>query len=347
MTVLKARIDCLVQFILKAILLLLVSGFNQSALSQQTQQIHPLSTSNTRPIILVHGIPTSRNAQLIKASQWQFELDTELTNHFSYNYDSNETVRFDGETTRTVLSVKYGLDDKSELEVIVPYVAHDGGSLDQFIEDWHDIFGLPQNGRKNNARDQLHYFYEKNGVTKLDFRQSASGMGDVQLIFAQEKNPQTFLSLDHFAFKVSVKLPTGDADKLTGSEGMALSAWMTGDSAMKWFGKDWLSYFSFGGMWLEEGKVIADQQLPFALFGGIGTGIKLSDRIVLQTQLDTHTPLYKGSDMRELNSVAFLFSMGGNLKLTNGWNIDIAVVEDILPHSAPDVTFHVGVNGRW
>ena len=161
------------------------------------------------------------------------------------------------------------------------------------------------------------------------------------------RDQESLSKLDHLTYKASVKLPTGDADKLTGSGGMALSAWMTGDRAMQWFDKDWLSYFSFGGMWLEEGEVIADQQLPFALFGGVGTGIQLTEHIVLQTQLDSHTPLYKGSDLRELNSIAFLISLGGNIKLSDAWNVDLAVVEDILPHSAPDVTFHLGVNGRW
>ena len=289
------------------------------------QQIHPLTTSNTRPIILIHGVPTSRSAQVTRASEWQFELDSEITNHFSYNYDGNERVRLDGETVRHALSLARGISDSASLEIIVPYISHDGGSLDQFIEDWHDIFGFPQNGRKNNPRDQLNFYYEKNGVVKLNFQQSANGV----------------------AFKAAVKLPTGDADKLTGSGAMAISAWLAGEHGTTWFEREGLNYYCVGGMWLEEGDVISDQQLSFAAFGGIGTGIQLGESVALQVQLDSHTPLYKGSDLRELNSIAFLITMGGNLKLSDHWNIDIAVVEDILPHSAPDVTFHFGVNGRW
>lgn len=310
-------------------------------------QIHPLSSSNTRPVVLIHGIPTSRNAQIVTGSQWQFELDAELTNHFSYNSDNNESVRFDGETTRTVVSLSRGIDKYSALEIVVPHVSHDGGSMDQFIEDWHDIFGFPQNGRKQNPRNQLNFFYQKNGVTKLDFQRSAGGLGDVQLVYALEIDRNKSTPETNLTIKAAVKLPTGDADKLTGSGGLSLSGWIAGDAATRWFGRDGRHYFSLGGMWLEEGDVIADQQVSFAIFGGVGTGIQLGHRVVLQAQLDTHSPLYKGSDLKELNSVAFLLSIGGNVKLGDHWNMDLAVVEDILPHSAPDVTFHLGFNGRW
>ena len=334
------------KFYSRQLVRLLVFGVLVSAYQPQliAQQIHPLTTSNTRPIILIHGIPTSRSAQVAQASEWRFELDSEITNHFSYNYDSNERVRLDGETVRHALSLARGISDSASLEIIVPYISHDGGSLDQFIEDWHDVFGFPQNGRKNNPRDQLNFYYEKNGVVKLNFQQPASGMGDIQLIFAHQIKAS---AEEHTAFKAAVKLPTGDSDKLTGSGAMAISAWLAGEHATTWFEREGLNYYSVGGMWLEEGEVISDQQLAFAAFGGIGTGIQLGERVVLQVQLDSHTPLYKGSDLRELNSIAFLITMGGNLKLSDHWNIDIAVVEDILPHSAPDVTFHFGVNGRW
>ena len=313
----------------------------------QAASIHPLSTSNTRPVVLIHAIPTSRSAEITAQDDWQISIDTELTNHFSYNYDSNETVRFDGETTRVAMSIKRGVTDNAELEVVVPFVSHDGGSLDQFIEDWHDVFGFPQNGRKQHPRDQLHFYYVKNGVVKLDFREPASGVGDVQFIYAVNMIEPRESGNGHLALKTSIKLPTGDSEKLTGSGGSSVSAWLTGDKSTSWFGFDGLNYFSAGAMWMEEGDVIADQQRSFALFGGIGSGVEVSKRIALQLQLDAHTPLYEGSDLTEMGSVAFLLTIGGSLEFSENWNLDLAVVEDILPHSAPDVTFHLGVNSRW
>ena len=311
------------------------------------QTIQPLSVTNTRPVVYIHGIPASRQSQLLKSSELKFDVDYDVTNHFSYNFDSNETVRFDGETQRVSVSIKYGLTNETEIEIVLPYVSHDGGSLDGFIENWHDFFGFPQNGRTNTPRNQLNYFYEKNGVTKLDFQESSSGVGDAQFIYAVKLNQQWFSQQNHLTFKAAIKLPTGDSDKLTGSGGTGLAAWLAGDNSTTWFGYKGSYYYSMGGMLLEEGEVIPDQQLPYVLFGGIGSGAKLNQSVTLQLQLDAHTPLYEGSDMIELDSFAFLLTIGGNLKLGENWNLDIAVVEDILPHAAPDVTFHLGVNSRW
>ena len=168
MTVPKALSKKPVKFFIAVVLASVVLGLSSPVFAGQ---IHPLTTSNTRPTVLIHGIPTSRSAEITSKDKWKVELDSEITNHFSYNYDSNEQVRFDGETTRFALSVKHGIDNQAELEIILPYVSHDGGSLDQFIEDWHDIFGFPQNGRTNYPQNQLKFFYQKNGVTKLDFQE--------------------------------------------------------------------------------------------------------------------------------------------------------------------------------
>lgn len=306
-----------------------------------------MSTSNTRPVVLIHGIPTSRDARLTDWGDWAVELDSELTNHFSYNFDSDEQVRFDGETIRYALTFKHRIARNTEVEVMLPYVSHEGGSLDSFIEDWHDTFGFPQNGRKNNPRNQLRFYYQKDGIVKLDLREPTSGVGDAQIIFAFALRQKNSPVQDNLTLKTSIKLPTGDSDKLTGSGGVSVAAWLAGDKADQWFGFDGLNYYSVGGMWLEEGDVIADQQQSFALFGGIGSGLKISERVVLQLQLDSHTPLYKDSDMREMGAVAFLITIGGNLRISDNWNLDIAVVEDLYPHAAPDVTFHLGVNSRW
>lgn len=344
MTAPKALNKKTVKSITTAVLSALVLGLTFPVFAGQ---IHPLTASNTRPTILIHGIPTSRSAEITSTDEWKVELDSEITNHFSYNYDSNELVRFDGETTRFALSVKHGIDNKAELEIILPYISHDGGSLDQFIEDWHDVFGFPQNGRTNYPQNQLQFFYQKNGVTKLDFQESASGVGDAQIIFAVDLKEQKTQYQNNLTFKTAIKLATGDSNKLTGSGGITLSAWLAGDWSTRLFDLNGLNYYSIGGMWLEEGEVIADQQQSYAFFGGLGNGLQVSENIVLQAQLDFHTPLYKGSDMRELDSFAFLLTLGGNLKISEQWNIDIAVVEDALPHSAPDVTFHLGINSRW
>jgi len=310
-------------------------------------QIHPISVTNTRPTVLIHGLPSSRDPEVAPVGDLNVKLDYEVTSHFSHDKSSTEQVIFDGETRRIALSMSMGMFKGADVSLIVPYITHSGGTLDQFIEDWHDLFGFPQNGRDKSPENRLLYYYQKDGVTKLDFREPESGVGDLQLVFAFKIKHQWLTQQNNLAFKTAIKFPTGESDKLTGSGGKSLSAWLAGDRRTSWWDHDGLTYGSLGAMWLEKGDVITDQQRSFVVFGGIGSGVKFGEFVVLQAQLDAHSPFYEESSFTEISSPTFMLTMGGNVKFNESWNLDIAVTEDILPHSAPDVIFHLGINSHW
>jgi hypothetical protein len=308
--------------------------------------IHPLSTTNMSPVSLIQGLPPSHGAAVATSGDWQTSIDFSHANNFTHESTANEQVFLDGATTRVALSVKTGLFADADMELMVPFIKHYDGSLDSFIENWHDFFHLPQNGRKQWPRDQLLFLYKKNNVTQLEINEPVSGIGDARLTLGFKLNRHWFPHQKRLALKTAIKFPTGDAEKLTGSGGYGVFAWLTGDSATQWFQFPGLTYYRAGIAWLQDGDVMADQQRPFVAFGGIGTGARFSQRIVLQLQLDTHTSLYRDSTFNEINQYALMFTMGGNLKLTDAWNLDIAVVEDLYVHTAPDVTFQLKLNGR-
>ena len=311
------------------------------------QQLHPLDVTNTSPVILVQGLPNSRSPEITESGGVAVGLVYEITSNFTHQNSSQESLYFDGETTRVVLSLKTAMTRGVEVEVQIPYYSHDGGFLDQFIIDWHNLFGLPQNGRDQVPNNQLKYFYEKNGETKLDFEVPASGVGDTQVIFAFDIGKNWLTKQDKLAFKTAIKFPTGDSAKLTGNDAYAISAWLAGDVNTRWLSKQGLVYYSLGAMWLPEGEILQDQQRSWVWFGGLGGGIKVSEHVVLQLQLDSHSPFYQDSDFVEINGYALQLTLGGNLKFSKNWNLDIGVVEDLNVHASPDVIFHFKLNGRF
>ena len=84
-------------------------------------------------------------------------MTSEVANNFTSNNTNAESITIDGETWRNQLQVSYSLTDKWELSIAIPHVAHDGGSFDGFIEDWHKVFGLPNKARRAVAQNKLNY----------------------------------------------------------------------------------------------------------------------------------------------------------------------------------------------
>ena len=331
--------------VLALILLILQAIFTSSFI--QAQQIHPLNITNSSPVILVQGLPNARDAQLTAPGNFKVNLVYEITSHFTFQDTDSEQLLFDGETMRALLSVKTGVSRDMELEIQLPYLSHDGGFLDSLIINWHDFFGLPQNGRDLAPRNQLEYAYQNKGETLLDLREPTSGVGDVQLILGVKLDQRWLPKQNNLALKTAIKFPSGDATRLTGNEAYALSAWLNGDMQTDWFGWQGLTYLNLGAMWLEQGEVLAEQQRSWVWFGGIGSGVQVSDRIVLQAQLDTHSQFYQDSSLVEIDSYALQLTLGGNIQFNRQWDLDIGVAEDLVVHASPDVIFHLGLNGRF
>src|SRR5690606_20243831 len=109
---------------------------------------------------------------------------------------------------------RLGLGYGWEVGLVLPYLQHSGGGLDGFIENWHDVWNLPDGGRPQAPRDVLQYRYSRDGAVLLDVRESQSGLGDVQLQAAYQlwQNDRSVAAL-----AATVKLPTGDAARLTGA----------------------------------------------------------------------------------------------------------------------------------
>jgi len=64
-------------------------------------------------------------------------------------------------------------------------------------------------------------------------------------------------------------------------------------------------------------------------------------------QLSGHTPLYQGSDLKELTANTLQLHSGGTIRLPGALLLDIAVSEDIAVDTAPDVALHLSLRRQF
>lgn len=298
---------------------------------------------NQSPIIQIHGLPAIDSAAVLPEHRTRYRLTHDLASNYTFSSFSssttNENLLFDGETSRTTFGYSRGMGAGWEWGVQIPFVSHDGGSLDGFIQDWHDTFYLPQGGRDIAPRNRLTYRYQRNGVTELLLTDSSSGIGDVRLT-AGRQWPSAGRGT-RLALRGALSLPTGDSDALRGSGAVDAAMWATADRQGHWFEIPG-SLFGGGGLLLMgDGDVLAEQQRRLVAFGSFGGGLRVLPWMSLKLQADIHSPFYDDSELEQINATAVQLLMGGDLQLAKKVRLDLMVGEDLTVHASPDVVFHV------
>lgn len=299
----------------------------------------PFSTSNQNPLVASYGLPAAESASVLLTGVTGIELRSDISNSCSIGSGSDEQLLLDGETYRYRLALKRGIGRNLEIGIEIPYISHSGGSLDSFINSWHDSFNFPEGERTNLEDDQLSYSYTINGGSEIDLDEKEEGFGDIRLSGAWQLNSPGDTPV---ALRISLKLPTGDADKLTGSGSTDLALWI---STAKTNATGTLAGFaSLGAMLMSEGNLLPDQQNSLVGFATLTAGWQPYQRISFKIQLDGHSAFHDSS-LTELGESVELV-IGSSIQLSDSTSLDLAVVEDLLVDSAPDVAFHLALKTR-
>jgi hypothetical protein len=288
-------------------------------------------------------LPAAGDARLLQKGKFSALLAADMANNFAEDATPRENILLDGENYRFTVALRYGITDRIEAGIDIPYVGQGGGFLDSFILGWHRFFGLSQGGRTDAPRNRLLYTYAKDGRTKMLVNDSDFGIGDIrfyggmQLYNSGEKNPCSI------ALRASIKAPTGDSRALHGSGSTDFALWLTAsdDYQLPVFG-----HFTFfgaaGGMGMTGGDILADQQRNLAVFGTLGFGWGPAQWIAFKAQVSGHTPFFQ-SEIRELGKDSLQLIVGGTLAFSPQTSLDIGVSEDVLVNTSPDVALHLAL----
>lgn len=297
---------------------------------------------NQNPFLQVFGLPTFQSAEVAQFGKLEYRFSLDLANHADAGDSAAENFVIDGETYFLTMSLRRRVGDWLELGVDVPVVSHSDGFMDNMIESWHDTFGM-SNTKRRGPGNQLSFLYEREGQTLYALSAPSSGIGDVQLTAAipireaLEEGPAV-------AVRSSLKLPTGDADKLQGSGATDLSLGLhVADTRTLWNRNLGLAGFA-GVLLLGEGDVLPTLQRDALAFGGISVTWQATDRLALATQLYAQGA-YFDSDVEELGGNTVQLAVGADYRTRgSGILLRFAVVEDVSANATTDFALHFSIH---
>lgn len=249
--------------------------------------------------------------------------------HFESN--TNESIYLDYEAYRFNLSYQYGLNENWNLKLDIPVFYQSSGFFDTAIDDWHKFFGLPRGKRPIVDHNQYRITYDYQTQSLLNLDEPGTSLGDLQIAIARAltENNNTTMSL-----WASLKLPSGDENKLSSNGTTDISAWIALNQQLS---EHWLINANAGAVVLGKNDYKNIPLSDYALYGHIMLGWLLTDDINIKVQLQGHTSYYDQSSLKILGDAYFLI-FGAAIKINQCQQLDFAISEDIKIDASPDAS---------
>ncbi len=300
-----------------------------------------LELRNSSPLAQLYGLPSMRGA---RAEGWRARFSVDVANSFTGDIGSSEFVFLDGETATFSYTVRRDFGDRWEAGVEVPWVTHSGGRFDGLIDDFHDLFGLPDGGRPLAERGEIDYLVRTDGAQQLELREKTTDLGDVRswLALGIYESPERAL-----VGRLHLKLPTGRTGTLSGSGALDVA-----------FGADYVDglllsklgvQLTLGGglARLGKGDLIPERQETWVPYGhlGLSVGVGEHKRLRLLGQLDAHGALFD-AQLSQLGHSVLQGTLGLQFAPTPKLALELSLIEDLSGALASDAIFRLSVTGR-
>lgn len=289
---------------------------------------------NHNPFLQVYGLPAFTTHELVAPGTVGVELSFDIANDMDDADRSGEVLIIDAELRTLNLAIRRRIGERVEIGLDVPYLSYSGGFLDRVIYDFHDFVGL-SNSTRDGPNDRFRLYMEQNGVTLYDAAEPSSGLGDLRLSAA--------FRIGQTTLRASVKAPTGDPDKLTGSGAADLAVALHAGGSTTLLARP-LSYSGFiGGLALGDGDVLPTLQNNTVPYGGVALRWHATPRIALATQVYAQGR-YLDAALNELGGNTVQLAFGCDFRFpAQRLLLRFAIAEDVAAAAAPDFAAHLSL----
>jgi hypothetical protein len=294
-----------------------------------------LLTRNQHPFVTLYGLPMPLAARLPGPGSGRIGATVNWSNFATTDTTDRRSYTLDGEVFEVRVQGEHALGERFAVQGELAWRQLSGGSLDSLVESWHELFGLPGGSRNRLPDDALLIEYRSGESTSLRVDDDSSGLADLPLSLGYQL---TASERGAVATWLTIKLPTGKAEDLTGSGAVDVALSLAGERQLS----ERLRLFGQANVaWLGKGDVLADLQQDFAGSLLAGTTWKAWRGLELTAQLEANTAVMDtGTD---LDGDAVVLTLGGCYRTDAGWAFDFGFSEDLQINASPDIVFLLGV----
>jgi len=314
----------LIRWMLFVCLLLM---FHCSAYAMIDSMRAPLPTQQSNPIMLRFFNPIPVSA---------FDMHTTLS--FEQNYASlnmfyaipKASFLVDTELYMPTLQLRHRLNDQHLFNIRVPFYRPYNGVLDGFLQKYHQLFGLPNNGREFRPTNQMGYYVQPGWTA-----QNRWELGNISL----ELQSQLYRN-EQWAVALLSSVQFATASRIRG--------WSSGNTDLSlgivssWYGNIYFSHFELRGVRIGVADVgFLRYQNYWRTSVTLGRDLGKDSSLLLQVQGGS-SPYKTGLFVLDQNP--WMFNLGFRVQ---GDTVEYTVNfgENITQYTTADFSF--GLNMRW
>lgn len=318
-----------------------VTGLLGNPVDAQNYEASGFSMRNHAPFSALIGVPN----RWPDGTAHMGEISWNTASHAMHEVGGDEQLMLDGETQTLSVRMQKRVSSRIQLGFSIPWMQHSGGYLDSFIDGWHDFFGLPEGIRPQTPDNDLRYVYENDGVPILELDERKSGLGDLQLGMALDlgtagkTGSTSYLGRIPWKLTLNLKLPTGDAEKLTGSGNIDVATGF-GIRSPGGSGIDW--WLDMGLVWPGDVDIAGLNSSGQIYYYDGAISWRALTRLDLILQLAGHSALYQ-SDVTMLGEPALQLGVGAMWHVSEIYALRFGFFEDLRAESAPDFAIELAL----
>jgi hypothetical protein len=304
----------------------------------------PLKTCNRFPLHMLVLTPRPVSADLPKQGSFGATLAAEYSNTY-FNYrNARWDLVVDTEVLVAELSTVYGVTERWAVRLDVLMISMQGGFLDGFLQNYHDVLGVSNYGREDRPKNEFAYRATKDGQLWVQGESGALQISDIRISTQYALPSMTLLghALDS-SVMATLKVPTGDADSGLGSGQYDVGMFLP----IKWNGDRWSFYLMPGFLWIDDpqtsGARVSARNMT-SIFAG--AAFEYNEKWRWLAQLNYYSSPLEETGLEELDDGALELAFGIQRTLSPSLYWEFAFSED-LTLAVPDFNIRLAMTWRF
>jgi thiol-disulfide isomerase/thioredoxin len=250
---------------------------------------------------------------------------------------------FDYEQLQTNIGLAYGFSDTLQFELGFETRSRFGGGMDSFVQEFHDLFNIDQNGRDKVPRGDFTFdIGPSDGNPGFSLTDDDKGIYATSLLFTLQHNVTCGtekLPAIAYAFTLRTELKNED---LEGGSPLDIGAWL---SASQRFGTFYLygtlGYTHFGRDNFHTVELRDDQ---------LSALVALEWRFKPRASLMVQYLITEGvaESLGDLSSPSHEITLGAKWEVVKGTVLEFGLIENVITlGNSPDFGIHFGITSRF